>query len=231
VRGIASDMGIPVPFGYVIQPEEDAYRLPTSFPVIVKPTMGDSSFGIWARNVVHDAAALTEVIADLHRAYNRPVLVEEFLTGADLTIGILGNPPNDYTVLPMGVTDYSDLPSDLPPICGYESKWDPDSPYWINLKFVPAQLPEEMQRRITDWSVQLMVRLECHDYVRLDWRCNAQGEPKLLEVNPNPGWCWDGHLNGMCGFAGLSYSEMLKVILQAAEARYQMVPVATPVSA
>ena len=231
VRGIASDMGIPVPFGYVIKPEEDTYRLPTAFPVIVKPTMGDSGFGIWARNVVHDAAALTEVIADLHRTYNRPVLVEEFLTGDDLTIGILGNPPDDYRVLHVGATDYSDLPSHLPPICGYESKWHPDSPYWTQLKFVPAQLPEEIQRRISDWSLQLAVRLECRDYVRLDWRLSGKGEPRLLEVNPNPGWCWDGHLNGMAGFAGISYAEMLNAILQAAEARYQMTPAGIQMSA
>jgi D-alanine-D-alanine ligase len=224
VRGIAGDMGIPTPFGYVIRPDEGAYRLPASFPVIVKPTMGDSSFGIRARNVAYDAAALTEVIAELHSTYNRPVLVEEFLTGADLTVGILGNPPDDYQVLPIGVTDYSDLPGDLPPICGYESKWEPDSPYWKYLKFVPASLPEEMQRMITDYSLQLVIRLECRDYCRLDWRCDSQGEPKLLEVNPNPGWCWDGHLNLMAGFGGMSYSEMLKAILRAAEIRHQMKP-------
>jgi len=231
VRGIATDMGIPVPFGYVVKPEETTYRLPASFPVIVKPTMGDSSFGIWARNVVSDAAALTEVVADLHRAYERPVLVEEFLAGADLTMGILGNPPDDYQVLPLGVTDYSELPADLPSICGYESKWDPDSPYWTQLRFEPADLPEEARRRITEWSLQLATRLDCRDYVRLDWRCDTQREPKLLEVNPNPGWCWDGHLNGMAGFGGQSYADLLQAILRAAEVRCHLEPVTAPAGA
>ncbi len=225
VRGVAQDMSIPVPFGYVIRPEESTYRLPASFPVIVKPTKADSSLGTFARNVVNDAASLTEIVTELHHAYSQPLLVEEFLLGADLTVGILGNAPNDYQVMPIGLTDYSTLPPDLPPICGYESKWDPNSPYWTQLKFVQAQLPEETERRLIDWSVQLAVRLECCDYVRIDWRLDNDGNPKLLEVNPNPGWCWDGHLKLMAGFAGFSYADFLRMILKAAEVRYSMEPV------
>ena len=222
VRGIAADMGIPVPFGYSIKPEDSTYLIPSSFPVIVKPTLGDSGIGILAKNVVYNAAAMTEVIAELHQTYKLPVLVEEFLTGADLTVGILGNPPDDYVVLPIGETDYSGLPADLPPICGYESKWDPESPYWTGLKFIPADLPEVTARQIADWSVELSVRLESRDYVRLDWRCDRDGNPRLLEVNPNPGWCWDGHLRLMSDFDGRSYRGMLDTILKAAARRYQI---------
>ena len=66
----------------------------------------------------------------------------------------------------------------------------------------------------------MKTRLECHDYVRLDWRLDSEGNPKLLEVNPNPGWCWDGHLNEMANFDGLSYNELLRMILRSAELRY-----------
>ncbi|MFH1904026.1 MAG: hypothetical protein ABIK53_00670 [bacterium] len=52
-----------------------------------------------------------------------------------------------------------------------------------------------------------------------DWRLDSEGNPKLLEVNPNPGWCWDGHLAKMASIAGMSYSEMLKAILKAGEQR------------
>ncbi|HPZ32745.1 MAG TPA: hypothetical protein PLB80_03790, partial [Methanoculleus sp.] len=50
------------------------------------------------------------------------------------------------------------------------------------------------------------------------------GNPKLLEVNPNPGWCWDGHLAKMAKYAGLSYSRMLGRILKSAEERFGMEP-------
>ena len=50
-------------------------------------------------------------------------------------------------------------------------------------------------------------------------RLDELGNPKLLEVNPNPGWCWDGHLAKMANFAGYNYPEMLKMILDSAEER------------
>ena len=51
-----------------------------------------------------------------------------------------------------------------------------------------------------------------------------KGTPRLLEVNPNPGWCWDGHLAKMSGHAGQSYSQMLGSILRSAELRLGLEP-------
>jgi D-ala D-ala ligase C-terminus len=59
-------------------------------------------------------------------------------------------------------------------------------------------------------------RLGCRDYGRFDFRCAADGEPRLLEVNPNPAWANDGKLAFMAGFAGIAYPDMLKMILDAA---------------
>jgi len=56
-------------------------------------------------------------------------LLEEFLPGKDISVGIIGNPPA-CTVLPITEEDYSAVPEELPRICGYEAKWLPDSPYW-----------------------------------------------------------------------------------------------------
>jgi D-alanine-D-alanine ligase len=67
--------------------------------------------------------------------------------------------------------------------------------------------------------LKLFERLECRDYCRFDWRIDSKGQPKILEVNPNPGWCWDGHLAKMAKIAGMSYSEMLGAILNTAEER------------
>ncbi len=110
------------------------------------------------------------------------------------------------------------LPDDLPRICGYEAKWLPDSPYW-NIKSIPANLPKDTEKSIVEWSLKLFERLECRDYARFDWRLDSKGNPKLLEVNPNPGWCWDGHLAKMAKISDLSYGDMLESILKAAEQR------------
>jgi len=223
VRGIAKEMSIPVPFAFFIKPDDTTFDIPFGFPMIVKPNFGDSSFGITQRSVVGNLDELLTAITDIRErfGYEKPILVEEFLTGNDLSVGIIGNPQSSYRVLPITEEDYSTLPPDLPRICGYEAKWDPDSPYW-NVKSVPANLPETTEKEIVEWCLKLFERLECADYARFDWRLDGADNPKLLEVNPNPGWCWDGHLAKMAKYAGMSYSDMLEAMLRAAEHRLKI---------
>ncbi|HWR84120.1 MAG TPA: methyltransferase domain-containing protein [Candidatus Deferrimicrobium sp.] len=220
VRGVAQEMEIPVPQAFFIKSGETTFELPVDFPVIVKPNFGDSSFGITQRSVANSLDELVSAISEIRErfGYDKPILVEEFLTGKDLSVGILGNPPESYDLLPIVEEDYSSLPPELPRICGFEAKWMPDSPYW-NLRSIPAVLPDDAEKLIVASCVKLFERLECHDYCRFDWRLDANGAPKLLEVNPNPGWCWDGHLAKMAHLTGISYPDMLKRILRAAEKR------------
>jgi D-alanine-D-alanine ligase len=220
VRGIAKEMGVPVAKGMFIKPEDIPLGISFDFPVIVKPNAADSSFGITQRSVAYNPEQLIDAVVEIHQklGYDKPVLVEEFLQGKELTVGIIGNPPDTCIVLPITQEDYSALSDDLPHICGFEAKWCPDSAYW-NLKSIPADISQEMEQTIITWSLQLADRLACRDYVRMDWRMDTAGNPKLLEVNPNPGWCWDGHLAKQAKLAGLSYSQMLRDILLAAETR------------
>ncbi len=225
VRGIAKEMAIPVPEAFFIKPEDNVYELTINFPVLVKPNFGDSSFGITQKSVANNITELVDAISDIRSrfGYDKPILVEELLTGNDLSVGIIGNPPESYTVLPVIEEDYSELPPELPRICGYEAKWQPDSPYW-NIKSIPAVIPEETRKFIEECCIKLFERLDCRDYCRFDWRLDGNGTPKLLEVNPNPGWCWDGHLAKMSALAGISYKEMLFAILNAAEHRIGLIP-------
>ena len=221
VRGIAKEMNIPVPEAFFIKPEDNTFDLTFGFPVISKPNFGDSSFGITQKSVAYSVEELMDAIDSIRSkfGYTYPIVVEEFLTGKDLSIGIMGNPPESYTILPITEEDYSELPEGLPKICGYEAKWLEYSAYWGKVKSVRADLPPETQKFIIECSLKLVERLECRDYTRLDWRLDANGTPKLLEVNPNPGWCWDGHLAKMAELEGMTYSQILEAILKAAEAR------------
>ncbi|MEM1722435.1 MAG: methyltransferase domain-containing protein [Candidatus Jordarchaeales archaeon] len=225
IRGLAKEMGIPVPEGVLVKPGDETIELPFGFPAIVKPNFGDSSFGITCKSVVNNYDELLSTINEMRErfGYNKPILIEEFLTGKDLTVGIIGNVPDSYMVLPITEEDYSCLPDGLPPICSYEAKWLPDSPYW-NIKSKPAEIPPETEAFIVRACLNLFERLEIRDYCRFDWRLDAKGRPKLLEVNPNPGWCWDGHLAKMAKIAGMSYAEMLGAILKAAEQRLGIRP-------
>jgi D-alanine-D-alanine ligase len=222
VRGVAQELDLPVPRAFIIKPEDTTFiEFPIEFPVIVKPNMGDSSIGITKDSVCHNIKQLENVIVKLRskRGFDVTILIEEFLSGKDLSVGIIGNLPDSYTMLPIIEEDYSDLPPHLPKICGYEAKWDPKSPYWKKLKSIEADLAEDTTRFLVASCIKLFARLECRDYARFDWRLDRSGTPRLLEVNPNPGWCWDGHLAKMGKLAGISYKEMLHMILKSCEER------------
>jgi len=233
IRGIAKEMDIPVADAFYIKPEDNIFEMNIEFPVIAKPNFGDSSFGITQKSVAYNIEQLNNAIITTREnlGYDKPILVEELLTGKDLTVGIIGNPPESYTTLPIIEEDYSLLPDDLPRICGYEAKWLQNSPYFKLLRSVEARLDSRTKKQIIAWSLKLSERLECRDYVRFDWRLDAQGTPRLLEINPNPGWCWDGHLAKMSAYKGLDYASMLQAILEATEQRVNvMVPQAVKIT-
>lgn len=222
VRGIAMENDIPVPHGISLGTEPVNYLgWGLKFPVIVKPNYGDSSLGITRHSVCNDVTELEAALARVRErlGFDVTVLVESFLPGKDISVGIVGNPPGDYQVLPIIEECYDDLPNDLPKLCGYEAKWMPDSPYFQKLKSIPADLPADTERFLIASCVKLFQRLDCRDYARSDWRLDKRGTPRLLEVNPNPGWCWDSHLAKMASLAGWSYAQLLHRILSSAASR------------
>lgn len=222
VRAIAASLDIPVPLETYYDPADQSATLPSVLPALVKPNYGDSSIGITQDAVVEQPDQLLEYIKKLRETLpGRPLLIQEFLSGPEYSVTIIGNPGLGVRYLPILEVDYSGLSPDLPKILGYESKWVPNSAYWNQIKYHEAHLDEESIRKLQDYSMQLFERLGCRDYARFDFRTDAQGEIKLLEVNPNPGWCWDGKVNLMAGFAGYRYADLLQMILEAAQDRIQ----------
>ena len=217
VRAVAEDLDVPVPAQTILEHDDQAAHLPGTFPALLKPARGDGSIGITAGSVVSTPDELLAAADRIRREWpGRAILVQEFLTGPEYTVGVIGNPGVGVTVLPVLEVDYGALPDGLPKILGYESKWDPASPYWNDLKFKEADLPEATRRAMVDQTLKLFGRLDCRDYARMDFRCGADGVPRLLEVNPNPGWVWDGKFNLQAGMAGYAYADMLRLILDAA---------------
>ena len=224
VRAVAASLDVPVPLETYVRPGDQGATLPSVFPALLKPNWGDSSQGITKDAVVHNERALIDYLERLRADFpRRGVLVQEFLTGPEYSVGLIGNPEQGLRALPVLEVDYSKLDPSLPKILGYESKWEPESPYWTQIKYHEATLPDHIQQQLIENSSRLFERLGCRDYARFDFRADAKGEIKLLEVNPNPGWCWDGKLNVMAGFQGMRYTELLHLILQSAEERLGIV--------
>ncbi len=216
VRAVAESLDIPVPLETYYDLSDQAATLPSIFPALIKPNLGDSSIGITKNAVVHDSESLVAYIEELKMTLpNIPILIQEYLSGDEYSVGVIGNPGN-YTILPTLTVDYSRLPENLPQILGYESKWQPDSPYWQEISYSKADISVEVERQLADYSTLLFERLGCRDYARFDYRRDSQGQIKLLEVNPNPGWCWDGKLNLMAGFCSMTYTDILAKIIEVA---------------
>ncbi|HUP45084.1 MAG TPA: D-alanine--D-alanine ligase [Thermoanaerobaculia bacterium] len=158
-----------------------------SFPVIVKPIATDASIGINAKSVVYSVQEMMERVFAIHEEFHSPALVEQYIDGREIYIGLLGNPP---TVLTPIEWDLSKLPDGMPRIAGSELKWED----WKNpelkaaKEFVPEDLlaDEPLMAKIRDIVLYAWKSLQIRDYARIDLRLTPEGEPYVIEVNPNP---------------------------------------------
>lgn len=222
VRMLAQSLGVPVPDERFFPTPDVARDAVETFvyPVLIKPNQTDGSLGITKDAVVQDvvtARRYLDMLAEL--LPGREVLVQEYLSGNEYGLALIGNPEEGYFVPPPLVVDYSDLPAGLTPILSYESKTIPDSPYWTEIRFQPAGLADEVIAGLRGHAERLFVRLGCRDYARFDFRTDAAGTIKLLEVNTNPAWSYDGKMAIMCDLGGLGYGEMLSRIIEVARRR------------
>lgn len=204
------------------------------FPAFIKPIRGDNSLGITSKSIIRNTNDLQTCLDELRDLGIRDITAQEYLRGTEYGVGMIGNVSIDgkssgFRFLPILEVDFEKVVArGLAPILGFESKWDPSSPYWSEIGYKAAKLPPEIEQRLRDACVTLWERFGCRDYARFDWRCDVGrgdgldglgGTIKLLEVNPNPGWCWDGKLAYMAKMDGLEYKDVLSLILQSAKDR------------
>jgi D-alanine-D-alanine ligase len=222
VRLVADSLGVPVPREAYVAADSPLDAPPDLLPALIKPNTADGSVGITKDAVVRTRQEARDYLSWLRETLpGRDALFQEYLPGAEYGVGVIGNPEMGLRMLPPLEVDYSRLPSGLNPILSFESKAIPDSPYWTEIKFKRAELSPELVARLEGWTAALFKRLGLRDYGRFDFRVAADGEPKLMEVNPNPAWANDGKLAFMAGFAGIEYRDMLRLVLEAAIERVQ----------
>ncbi|MGP0594009.1 D-alanine--D-alanine ligase family protein [Nitrospira sp. T9] len=217
VRLVAQSHGVPVPREYFIDSRDSLEALPDFYPALIKPNAADGSVGITKDAVVRSPEKARTYLDWLRSTLpGRDALMQEYLPGPEYGFGVIGNLETNFCILPPLEVDFSRLPAGLDPILSFESKAYPDSPYWTDIKFKQAVLDPGLEEQMKDWVRILFRRFGLRDYARFDFRVGSDGMPKLMEVNPNPAWAYDGKLAFMAGFAGIKYGEMLHKILQAA---------------
>jgi D-alanine-D-alanine ligase len=185
------------------------------YPVIVKPNAEGTSKGIGPKSVCDDEARLREVARELIERYGQPALVEEYVVGRELTVGLLGE-RRPRVLPPMEVVFLSQKDR---PVYDYECKQD----WQKHVRYeCPAHLTKEELRAVERACRTTFMTLGCRDVARVDLRLTAEGRVYVLEVNPLPGLTPDySDLCLIANGAKIDYRTLIGEILSGAIKRWQ----------
>src|SRR5688572_5049735 len=193
------------------------------YPLFAKPVQEGSSKGITERNYIRRPDDLLACVAELLEVYEQPVLIEEFLPGAEFTCGVIGN-GKDARVLPIVAIRFDALPDGALPIYGFEAKWiwdRPENP--LQMFECPAAIDDKLRTAIEQVTLRAYNALGCRDWSRIDVRLDARGVPNIVEVNPLPGILPNPEDNSClpkaAAAAGISYDELIQSCVLAAAKR------------
>jgi D-alanine-D-alanine ligase len=189
------------------------------FPVIVKPMREDGSIGIEFKAVVSSIKELMERIDWLHEQFNSPILIEEYVDGREMYVGVLGNETPE--ALPVIELDLSKLPEGTPRIAAAEVKWAKGTKAYRDTKSIVAtDLSEETTSLLQSTAISAYQALELKDYGRVDMRLKPDGTVTVIEVNPNPWLASRAELAQAARKAGRTYTQLVDEIVGMAMSRY-----------
>ena len=187
------------------------------FPVIVKPAREDGSIGIEFSAVVSSIRELMERMDWLHAHFDSPVLIEEYIDGREMYVGVLGN--DNPEALPVIELDLSKLPDGTPRIAAAEVKWGKGTKAYRDTKSIVPDLPDETALALQQTAVAAYQALELRDYGRVDMRLQPDGRVHVIEVNPNPWLSSRAELAMAARKAGRSYTDLVGEIVELATGR------------
>ncbi len=204
---------VPTP-QFMVFPRGQRARVPRRlrFPLFVKSSTEDASLGIAHASVVTDARQLVERIAFMHEQVNSDALVEEYIEGRELYVGVIGN--DRLRVLPVWEMTFGSLPENLPAIATRKVKWDRRYQQKYGITTAAAQdLPEGTEARLEQLSKRIYRALHLSGYARMDFRLRSDGSLYVLEANANPNISAAEDFAQSALTAGLNYGELLQRIL------------------
>jgi D-alanine-D-alanine ligase len=189
------------------------------FPLIVKPASENGSVGIDSGSVVKSIKELMERISLIQEKFDSPALIEEYIEGRELYLGVLGN--DKPQALPVVELDLSQLPKGMPHIASREVKWDKGTEaYDLTRSAVAKDLDEGVRERLQQTALQVFEALKLRDYGRVDMRLTKDGDIYVIEANPNPWLAPEAELAIAAAQAGRSYVDLIGQIVELALGRY-----------
>lgn len=204
---------------FAVAPIGRRFRRPRSlgFPLIVKSLVEEASLGISQASVVHNDEKLAERVGFVHRSLGTDCIVEEYVEGRELYVGVLGN--QRLTVLPAWELRFEKLPPDAVPIATRKVKWDPATQDRWQVYIEESTLDRELVRRIDRTARKIYRVLGLSGYARIDFRLRDDGTLVFLEANPNPDIARESEFPSSAESAGLTYEEVLQRIIRLGLAR------------
>ena len=218
-KKLVAAAGLATPRGITLGPREPLDAVPPErlvFPLVAKPAWEGSSKGIRNKCLVNSPAELPEVVALLRREQRQPILLEEYIAGDEVTVGIYGNsPPRVLGVMRV-------LPRQ--PTAQFMYSLEVKRDYRRLVKYeCPPALPAATLAAVERAALTAYQALGCRDISRVDFRIKG-GMPYFLEVNPLPGLNPDdSDLVILAKLAGWDYHRLIQTIVQAALERSGMV--------
>ena len=202
---IANNIKIPTPNFCLIENECDYYKINNlRFPVIIKPNCEGSSMG--CEVFYENNSNLLTSIGNLLKKYQQPVLVEEYISGIDISVPILGT---GNAAQCLGIVEFSNSDGTYPEIASTKFKY---IDHYITSILHREPHTEEI---IRGYSLAIYKALGCKDYGRIDFRLNGN-TPYFLEINPLPTLCENGAFDICAKTIGLNMVKIIERIIESA---------------
>jgi D-alanine-D-alanine ligase len=210
-KHVIRDLGIPTADFSVVETTKDIERIKLPFPLLAKPVAEGSGKGIDASSKITDVGQLIEVCERLLQTYSQPVLVERFLPGREFTVGIVGTGDESRSI---GVIEVKLNDRAEAGVYSYHNKEK-----YENL-VAYALATDDTARAAERVAIASWIGLACRDAGRLDVRCDDNGIPNFIEVNPLAGINPDrSDLCIIAGLVGITYRELIESIVTSAMSR------------
>ena len=213
-KRVVRDAGVPTCDFAVVENPEEAAAVPFGAPYFVKPVAEGTGKGVSARSIVKRRADLAPACRRLGEAYRQPVLVERFLPGREFTVGVLGTGPEARV---LGTMEVHLLASAEQGVYSYQNKENSEQHvrYRLLRPEEDALIGAVEKIALDAWRV-----LGCRDGGRLDLRCDRNGKPQFMEVNPLAGLHPEhSDLPIICSLAGVSFDRLIEGIVASAARR------------
>ncbi|OGF64812.1 MAG: hypothetical protein A2Y62_19430 [Candidatus Fischerbacteria bacterium RBG_13_37_8] len=214
-KQIIQKAGIPTAPFWKISTAHDMTLIPeNAFPLFVKPALEGTAKGITSDSMVRDRLAFEKQVTYLITTYKEPVLVEQFLSGKEFTIAVIGN-PNPYILGMMEIIINDPSQNNIYTFDAKEN-WKSKVTYTF---FNDRE--NVLWKQLSRIALEAYTVLECRDVARVDVRCDERQNPYFMEINPLPGLTPEhSDFPMIAGMVGRSYESLINEIIEQAWQRY-----------